>query len=380
MDCKMKSGREWHKIGSGRLDLENTMNASLHELPADRNRPRRAHCCRPIALFAAPIFAPSLFAALLFAALLFSPSLFAHAMSMSNGDLEVSGSTATFELRMPAYEIAHLENPQPALLNAVRLFSRGEEGERVAGSCEPQAQEGWYICRSKFEFPEPVDVLEVECTLAGATVPNHVHVLKAKRGDVTEQAVFDFSFTRSTINFVPPTAAEVAFSEIWAGFVRVMGGPIQILFVLALVLAGRSRKELLWLAVAFIVAESISTVVINAKAWEPPPRFVEAAAALTVAYLAVEILMLPQAGYRWMVAAGMGVFHGFYFGSFLRQTQMDPLFLLAGVAFGEGLLLLLFAVLLSQINKVSAALKPVQVGSGLLFLIGITWFILRMRS
>ena len=380
MDCKMKGGRERRKIGGGRLDPENTMNASLQELPADRTEPRRVQSSLPPALPAALVFSASIFAASLFVPALFTPPLFAHAMSMSNGELEVSGNTATFELRMPVYEIVHLEDPQPALLNAVRLFSRGEEGERVSGSCESQAQEGWYVCHSKFEFPEPVDVLDVECTLAGATVPNHVHVLKAKRGEVTEQAVFDFSFTRSTIDFVPPTAAEVAFSEIWAGLERVMGGPIQILFVLALVLAGRSRKELLWLAVAFILAESISTVVINAKAWEPPPRFVEAAAALTVTYLAVEILVLPQAGYRWMVAAGMGVFHGFYFGSFLRQTQMDALFVLTGVALGEGLLLLVFAALLSQLNKLAAALRPVQVGSGLLFLIGISWFILRMRS
>ena len=317
---------------------------------------------------------------LLLLAFALAPSLSAHVMSMSNGELEVSGSTATFELRMPIYEIVHLEDPQPALLGAVRLYSRGKEGERVGGSCESQEKDGWYVCHSEFEFPEPVDVLDVECTLAGATVPNHVHVLRARRGEVTEQAVFDFTFTRSTINFVPPTPAEVAFSETWAGLARVMGGPIQILFVWALVLAGRSRKELLWLAVAFILAESISAVVVNAKSWEPPPRFVEAAAALTVAYLAVEILMLPKAGYRWMVAAGMGVFHGFYFGSFLQQSQMDSLFVLTGVAFAEGLLFVVFAMLLSRLNRVAAALRPVQVGSGLLLVIGMAWFILRMRS
>ena len=360
----MKGGRIWYTIAGGCLDLENTMNASLQQVTGRQAR---------------PCLARSALSALLVAAAL-APLLSAHVMSMSNSELEVSGSSVTFELRMPIYEIVHLENPQPALLGAVRLYSRGEEGQRVGGSCESQEEDGWYVCHSKFEFPKPVDVLDVECTLADATVPNHVHVLRARRGEVTEQAVFDFTFTRSTINFVPATATEVAFSEIWAGLARVMGGPAQILFVLALVLAGRSRKELLWLAVAFIVAESVSAVVVNAKSWEPPPRFVEAAAALTVAYLAVEILMLPQAGYRWMVAAGMGVFHGFYFGSFLRQSQMDSLFVLTGIAFGEGLLLLVFAVLLGRLNRVAAALKPVQVGSGVLFVIGMAWFILRIRS
>ena len=364
MDCKMKGDRVWHEIAAVRLDLKNTMNESFQQATGRKSRLCRIRSSLP-ALLAAAVFASS---------------LSAHVMSMSNGEIEVSGATATFELRMPIYEIVHLENPEPALLGAIRLYSRGEEGERVSGSCEPQEKDGWYVCHSKFEFPEPVEVLDVECTLAGATVPNHVHVLRARRGEVTEQAVFDFSFTRATINFIPPTATEAAFSEIWTGLTRVMGGPMQILFVLALVLAGRSRKELLWLAAAFIFAESISAVVVNAKSWEPPARFVEAAAALTVAYLAVEILMLPQAGYRWMVAAGMGVFHGFYFGSFLQRSQMDPLFLLTGVAFGEGLLLVIFAVLLNWLKRVAAALKPVQVGAGLLLVIGMAWFILRMRS
>ena len=360
----MKGGRVWHEIAAVRLDLKNTMNESFQQATGRKSRLCRIRSSLP-ALLAAAVFASS---------------LSAHVMSMSNGEIEVSGATATFELRMPIYEIVHLENPEPALLGAIRLYSRGEEGERVSGSCEPQEKDGWYVCHSKFEFPEPVEVLDVECTLAGATVPNHVHVLRARRGEVTEQAVFDFSFTRATINFIPPTATEAAFSEIWTGLTRVMGGPMQILFVLALVLAGRSRKELLWLAAAFILAESISAVVVNAKSWEPPARFVEAAAALTVAYLAVEILMLPQAGYRWMVAAGMGVFHGFYFGSFLQRSQMDPLFLLTGVAFGEGLLLVIFAVSLNWLKRAAAALKPVQVGAGLLLVIGMAWFILRMRS
>ena len=143
------------------------------------------------------------------------------------------------------------------------------------------------------------------------TVPNHVHVLRATRDDVTEQAVFDFSFSRSTIRFIPPTGSELFFSQLGAGFVRVLLGPFQILFLLALVLAGRSRKELLWIAAAFLFAEAVSAVVVAYKDWQPPARFVEAAAALTVAYLAVEILVLADAGYRWLVAAGMGVFHGF---------------------------------------------------------------------
>ena len=248
-------------------------------------------------------------------------SLSAHIMSMSSGLLEVEGSHVSYELRMPLYEIVHLEEPERSLLENFRLYDDGREVTASSGSCKANADEGVYRCEATFEFPQPVERLEVACTYAAVTVPNHVHVLKAVRGDIVKQAIFDFSFSRSEIRFTPPTTTELFFSQAGAGVVRVIVGPFQILFLLALVLAGRSRKELFSLAGAFIVAELIAAIILAFKPWQPPPRFIEAAAALTVAYLAVEILILPEAGYRWLVAAGMGVFHGIYFGSFCSDRR-----------------------------------------------------------
>ena len=38
--------------------------------------------------------------------------LSAHVISMSSGELKVQDRSATYELRMPAYEIQHVTNPQ----------------------------------------------------------------------------------------------------------------------------------------------------------------------------------------------------------------------------------------------------------------------------
>src|ERR1035438_8268711 len=66
--------------------------------------------------------------------------------------------------------------------------------------------------------------------------------------------------------------------------------------------------------------------------WQPAPRFVEAATALAVAYLAVEILLLPQAGARWLVAGVLGALHGLYFHLFVQTTGYSPALVLAGAA------------------------------------------------
>ena len=191
-------------------------------------------------------------------------------MSMSSGELEVSGTRVDYVLRMPLYEIVHLEEPERSLLDNFRLYDNGREVKASSGSCKANADEGVYRCDVAFEFPLPVERLAVECTYAAVTVPNHVHVLKAVREDVTEQAVFDFSFSRSEIRFTPPTTTELFFSQAATGAVRVIAGPFQILFLLALVLAGRSRKELCSLTGAFMLAQVVTAVILVFKPWQPP--------------------------------------------------------------------------------------------------------------
>ena len=72
------------------------------------------------------------------------------------------------------------------------------------------------------------------------------------------------------------------------------------------------------------------------------PRFIEAAAALTIAYLAFEILLLPQSGQRWLVVGALGLFHGAYFSLFLVTTGYHLAAFLPGVIAAELVLLRVF--------------------------------------
>ena len=51
--------------------------------------------------------------------------LTAHMVSMSTGDLKVEGARASYELRMPMYEVAHVHEPEHTLLDHVRFQSGG---------------------------------------------------------------------------------------------------------------------------------------------------------------------------------------------------------------------------------------------------------------
>ncbi len=300
----------------------------------------------------------------------------AHVVSMSSGELTITGTHGHYELRMPLYEVAHVQAPERTLLNHIHFG-----GATLTGSsCTADPAHDTYLCTADYLFASAPQQLDVECTFPSITVPNHVHMLRAELNGKPDQAVFDNSFPRTTLRFRPPTAMEIALTQVAAGFVRALGGAVQILFLAALVLGARGRKELLLLAGMFLAGQIGAVAIVPHTSWQPPPRFVEAAMALALAYLAVEILTLPKAGARWVIAGILGIFQGLYFCLFLQNTAYGPALVLAGAFAAEATLLAIFALAFSHIARVAKALRPVQVSAAALLVFGMTWFFLRLRG
>ena len=304
--------------------------------------------------------------------------LLAHMVSMSSGELRVEGDRAHYELRTPMYEVAHVHDPEHTLLDNVRFKGAGAWAKPMNPACGQQ--QDTYVCTADYQFPAPVDVLEVECTLAKVTVPNHVHLLHAYRDDKSDQAVFDLSFTSAEIRFRPPTAFETYARESSAGFMRAAAGLAPLLFLAGLVLAARSRRELVALAASFLVAESLACVLAPRFPWPLSPRFIEAAAALTIAYLAFEIVLLPDSRHRWLVVGVFGLFHGAYFSMFLAQSGYRAPAFLSGVASAELLLITLFALALAGLARFAAMRRAVPIAASLLLVTGVVWFFIRLRA
>src|ERR1700733_16035424 len=212
-------------------------------------------------------------------------SMYAHVVSMSSGELHVNGQTATYELRIPMYEVAHVTNPETALLDQVKF----EGARRTSSSCKEQ--DGTYICRADYEFAAPVpDKIEVECTLFQVTVPNHVHLLYAVQGPNSDQQVFDQSFRQAEIRFHPPSRAELIAKAAAAGIARLFKSVSGLLFFVCLVLAARNTREMGILTIAFVAGEWLARPLSPCIPMSFSPEFLEAILALTVAYLAAEIV------------------------------------------------------------------------------------------
>ncbi|MDQ6678730.1 MAG: hypothetical protein M3Z09_15720 [Acidobacteriota bacterium] len=249
----------------------------------------------------------------------------AHMMSMSSGDALISGNTLTYTLSMPLYEIAHTAHPEDALLSHIEFRANGQVARAITGSCHRDPARDTYFCRATYEFPAPVETLDVTCTFPAVTVPNHVHLLRAEtEGGKHDQAIFDYTFTHATLRFRPPTATEIGATELAGGAKQAASG---LLLLLTLALAARTPRELTALTALFLAGEFLGSFL----SWSPASKFLECAAALTAAYLAVEILLFPR-GHRWPVALVLGFVPGLILHQFLFESGYTRLWTFTGSA------------------------------------------------
>ncbi|MCU1336455.1 MAG: hypothetical protein JWO19_2036 [Bryobacterales bacterium] len=289
--------------------------------------------------------------------ILLSGCAYAHVVSMSSGELHVDGRNATYELRIPMYEVAHVANPETALLDQVKF----EGARRTSSQCHQQ--DSAYICRADYEFEQPVpDKIEVECTLFEVTVPNHVHLLYAVQGPNSDQVVFDQRFRQAEVRFHPPSRAELIAKAAAAGIARLFKSVSGLLFLAVLVLAARNTREAGILTIAFLAAEWLARPLAPRIPLAFSPQFLEAVLALTVAYLAAEILFLPESRARWTVVPVLGVAHGLPFAAF------PPSYLIAA----ETTQAILLAVLWLAARKIPLTWR--RPAAGVLLIAGIGWF------
>ncbi|MCU1328007.1 MAG: hypothetical protein JWN34_3377 [Bryobacterales bacterium] len=315
-------------------------------------------------------------------ALLLSQSAAAHVISMSTGTAALDGRVLEYRLQMPAYETARIKDPARALFSHVRFTSGPETARRTAQECHND--DANLICTAQYEFSATPDNLGVTCTFHEITVSNHIHMFRATRAGKTDQAILDANFPAATLAFRPPTAIEIARRDTTAGLLRVFSSAAQILLLFAIVIAARTRTELLISGAAFLAGEVSGTLAILRLNWQPNPRFAEAAAALALAYLALEILVFPKSQGRWLLALLFGAFQGMYFALFLGESGYRPVWVLTGAAVASVVTLAATALIgdgLGRLSLVSIYRRRVtQAAASILMITGAAWFAVRLAG
>lgn len=285
---------------------------------------------------------------------------------------------------MPKYELPPDEDPTRALFDHIHFYSGFETGRLTGAECRDEPGTTNYLCAANYQFSAPVDRLRVECTFYEITVPNHIQMLHAERNGKSDQAILDSAFPDATLTFRPPTAIEQMADQAAAGAFRASTNWAQVLLLVAIALASRTKRELIACGVAFLSGEWVGTFVILRADWQPSPRFAEAAAALALAYLALEIIAFPQSRGRWLLALLFGSFEGMYFAVFLSDSGYRFGYVLCGAAVAAILVLAVVAGL----NALLAQLRlperyktvPLKSMAAALLVTGSAWFVVRLRG
>jgi hydrogenase/urease accessory protein HupE len=178
---------------------------------------------------------------------------------------------------------------------------------------------------------------QIRClqALAGARI--EIRGLGATQTDVLVQiesvdgAVETARLTPSQPNFIVP-AQPSRFAVLWTyfrlGVEHILTGVDHLLFVLCLVLLVRTVRKLLATVTAFTIAHSITLAAAALGFVHAPRPPVEATIALSIVFLARELLRdsanrstITQ-GYPWLVAFSFGLLHGLGFAGALAEIGL----------------------------------------------------------
>jgi HupE / UreJ protein len=118
-----------------------------------------------------------------------------------------------------------------------------------------------------------------------------------------------------------PRWHQAALRFVGLGFLHILDGIDHLLFLLCLVIPFRRFGPLVLVVTSFTVAHSL-TLIASAFGLAPDalwfPPLVETLIALSIVYMALENIVAPRLGRRWMIAFGFGLVHGFGFAFALR--------------------------------------------------------------
>ncbi|HEX8703331.1 MAG TPA: HupE/UreJ family protein, partial [Myxococcaceae bacterium] len=172
------------------------------------------------------------------------------------------------------------------------------------------------------------------------------------------------------------------------GMKHIFEGIDHLAFLLALLLVGGSLKRVLVMVTSFTVAHSL-TLGATALGFilldEQRTRWVEAAIALSIIYVAVENLVLRQHRHRALITFLFGLVHGFGFASVLSgyglgdQVVSGLLGFNLGVELGQAAIVLALLPVMRLIQRRPFAhLWTVRVLSTVILLAGVGWLLQRL--
>ena len=188
-----------------------------------------------------------------------------------------------------------------------------------------------------------------------------------------------------TYNSAKPSIWTTIGEFLLLGIEHILTGYDHIAFLLALIVIGLSIREVLKIITAFTIAHSITLLLAALEIVKLNSRLVESVIAFSICYVALENLFKKKVNYRWLIAGGFGLIHGFGFASALQELIVGKSnLLLTVVSFNMGVevgQLMIFFVMLPilYLLKKQFDSRIITAGTSVaIFMLGFAWLIERI--
>src|SRR6185295_4124843 len=152
-------------------------------------------------------------------------------------------------------------------------------------------------------------------------------------------------------------------------------------FLIALLLVGGGFRALVAIVTAFTIAHSVTLSLAVLDVVQLPPRLVESAIALSIAWVALENLLIAEVRGRWRVTFLFGLMHGFGFASILREMHLPREGLVAsllafnlGVEAGQLVVVALTYPLVALMERSPQRRRFVVLASSVILVLALWWF------
>lgn len=329
----------------------------------------------------------------------------AHSTGLSRGEYRVNGPAVSVSLVFSGTELAAAlpevdsdrdgvitvseaaraaERIDAATTGAIVLQADGARCAPRFGSANVDA-DAVHVA-AEFRCDHRPRALVIDCGFLDLFSSGHRHIATVFYG--TQESSFVVVRAKPGILLdVSANARESAFSAmVWMGITHIWTGYDHLAFLFGLLLAGGSVRGLVGAISAFTVAHSITLALAALHVLALPPSFVEPAIALSVAYVGVENLVLPDARRRWRITFPFGLVHGFGFAGALAALDLPaarvPTALFAfnlGVELGQlAVVAVVFPILVRARSIDAFRTWGVRALSGALTLAGCVWFAQRV--
>ncbi|WP_235822175.1 HupE/UreJ family protein [Gottfriedia luciferensis] len=179
-------------------------------------------------------------------------------------------------------------------------------------------------------------------------------------------------------------------SSSWLSFLKlgifhILTGYDHLLFLFALLISRQTIKQYIGTITAFTIAHSITLTLSVLGIVSIPSYLVEAMIALSICYVALENIFKKKINYRWAITFTFGLIHGMGFASLLKDMNLPKSNLAValinfnlGIEFIQLMIVLLLIPVLLKLQKSMKYQRYMQIGSGIIFILGFIWLIQRL--